>query len=99
MHRMSRHILWLRRCEVIVGLCFADGCRVRNSLDDLVVGWHSELSRKALSSEILVMSRHVVILALLLPALLVFPLLSQQVPRYAGPTETGYLLPNGWTLT
>src|SRR5205814_1336564 len=45
------------------------------------------------------MSRRVVALAALFCMLLSLPLFSQDKPRYPGPTETGFLLPNGWTLT
>ncbi|MDX2035250.1 MAG: alkaline phosphatase family protein [Isosphaeraceae bacterium] len=37
--------------------------------------------------------------ALGLAAVLSLPLLAQDKPRYAGPTEKGFLLPNGWTIT
>jgi sugar lactone lactonase YvrE len=30
---------------------------------------------------------------------LALPLIAQDKPRYAGPVEKGYLLPNGWTVT
>jgi DNA-binding beta-propeller fold protein YncE len=38
-------------------------------------------------------------LALLLATPLALPLFADDKPRYAGPTESGFLLPNGWTLT
>ena len=39
--------------------------------------------------------RHVPLVALLLIA----PLPAQDKPKFAGPTDTGFLLPNGWHLT
>src|SRR5687767_14410280 len=36
--------------------------------------------------------------ALTLAATLALPLLAQETPRYAGPTDRGFLLPNGWTI-
>ncbi len=42
--------------------------------------------------------RHRVFPALLLLPL-ALPLLADDKPRYAGPTESGFLLPNGWTIT
>ena len=38
-------------------------------------------------------------LALVLAATLAGSLPAQDKPRYAGPTDKGYLLPNGWTVT
>src|SRR5262249_57078029 len=35
----------------------------------------------------------------LLVLILALPLLADDPPRYAGPTDTGFLLPNGWTIT
>ncbi|MBX6312572.1 MAG: bifunctional YncE family protein/alkaline phosphatase family protein [Isosphaeraceae bacterium] len=37
--------------------------------------------------------------AVTLTATLALPLLAQDQPRYAGRTERGFLLPNGWTIT
>ena len=37
--------------------------------------------------------------ALTLAATLAAPLLAQDKPRFAGPTDRGFLLPNGWTLS
>jgi YVTN family beta-propeller protein len=37
--------------------------------------------------------------ALVLVTGLINPLPGQEKPRFAGPTENGYLLPNGWTVT
>lgn len=49
------------------------------------------------------MTRRILALAATLAAVLCLPLLGQQSggekPRYAGPTDRGFLLPNGWTLT
>jgi YVTN family beta-propeller protein len=49
------------------------------------------------------MTRRILALAVVLAATLALPLLGQQSdgekPRYAGPTDRGFLLPNGWTLT
>src|SRR3984957_8708468 len=51
------------------------------------------------------MSRRAFALTAALAATMNLPLLGQQPgtpqdkPRYAGPTERGFLLPNGWTLT
>ncbi len=49
------------------------------------------------------MTRRILALAAVLAATLSLPLLGQQSdgekPRYAGPTDRGFLLPNGWTLT
>ena len=36
---------------------------------------------------------------LLVGFVIVAPVVAQEKPRTAGPTETGYLLPNGWHLT
>jgi YVTN family beta-propeller protein len=38
-------------------------------------------------------------LTVLLAALVVLPLLADDKPRFAGPTEKGFLLPNGWTVS
>src|SRR5262245_19590972 len=50
------------------------------------------------------MRRRALPLAATLAATLTLPLLAQDKPRetpprYAGPTKTGFLLPNGWTIT
>ena len=49
------------------------------------------------------MTRRILALAVALAATLALPILAQQSdgekPRYAGPTDRGFLLPNGWTLT
>ncbi len=49
------------------------------------------------------MTRRILALAVALAATLTLPILGQQPdgekPRYAGPTDRGFLLPNGWTLT
>lgn len=45
------------------------------------------------------MLRRVLPLAAVLAAFFVLSLAAQEKPRYAGPTEQGYLLPNGWTIT
>jgi YVTN family beta-propeller protein len=45
------------------------------------------------------MSRRRRFLTLLLAAPFALPLLADEKPRYAGPTENGFVLPNGWTLT
>src|SRR5262245_29374153 len=37
--------------------------------------------------------------AVLLLATLTLPLASQDKPRFPGPTDKGFLLPNGWTIT
>ncbi|HEV3205178.1 MAG TPA: bifunctional YncE family protein/alkaline phosphatase family protein [Gemmataceae bacterium] len=45
------------------------------------------------------MNRTALFSALVLITELVNPLPGQEKPRFAGPTENGYLLPNGWTVT
>src|SRR5438445_12544793 len=48
------------------------------------------------------MLRRIPALAAALAATLASPLLllhAQDKPRYAGPTESGFLLPNGWTIS
>src|SRR5262249_51393152 len=50
------------------------------------------------------MYRRIAPLALLASALIGWGLIAQakpkaDKPRFAGPTESGFLLPNGWTLT
>jgi YVTN family beta-propeller protein len=44
------------------------------------------------------MLRRTLTLAAALAATLAIPLLAQDTPRYAGPTDKGFLLPNGWTI-
>src|SRR5947208_1843103 len=39
------------------------------------------------------------LVALAMTATLVPPLPAQDRPRFAGPTDRGYLLPNGWTVS
>jgi hypothetical protein len=45
------------------------------------------------------MLRRALSLTSLLAALLVFPLWADDKPRFAGPSEKGFLLPNGWIIS
>lgn len=45
------------------------------------------------------MRRRITTLAAMTLAVAAMPLLAQDGPRYAGATEKGFLLPNGWTIT
>jgi YVTN family beta-propeller protein len=45
------------------------------------------------------MNRHAFILAVVQATWLMLPATAQDKPRFAGPSEQGFLLPNGWTVT
>jgi YVTN family beta-propeller protein len=45
------------------------------------------------------MFRRIIGLTVAFATILAMPLLGEDKPRYAGPTDRGFLLPNGWTLT
>jgi YVTN family beta-propeller protein len=45
------------------------------------------------------MSRRTLPLIVLVAVLVIVPLLAQDKPRFPGPNDQGFLLPNGWTIT
>jgi YVTN family beta-propeller protein len=47
----------------------------------------------------MIRSASVLVLGAVMSASLAIPLLAQDKPQYAGPTEKGFLLPNGWTVS
>jgi YVTN family beta-propeller protein len=80
----------------------------KNKLDEVCGGRQDDLvpdrtnravAFSSISWESASMARRIPIRAALVSALLTLPLWADDKPRFAGPTEKGFLLPNGWMLT